>query len=288
MISAALSTLLVLSASYAPAALGQTAANTTTSSSSTASTSSALGLASDLSSGCQAAAGGLLTSDFGACSNIVGLVSVIGASGSILTPLTNWVSGVCSATPCTTDTLKQANQTVSTGCSSDIQKNSVIAVALQTIVSNYNGARDMLCTQYTANSTFCVPSILGNIQTASGSNITINEIVSLVSGNVTPAGKAFANVPSGTYCNDCGHALATQSAAFLAAANGGNSTTNSSATSAISTTCGASFADGKIPSTVRIAGQSAAKKNSSGVRIAGSLVLAVPVALASFSLALFV
>jgi hypothetical protein len=166
MISAALSTLLVLSASYAPAALGQTAANTTTSSSSTASTSSALGLASDLSSGCQAAAGGLLTSDFGACSNIVGLVSVIGASGSILTPLTvsfpslqlyissksprtdflslsfqNWVSGVCSATPCTTDTLKQANQTVSTGCSSDIQKNSVIAVALQTIVSNYNGAR---------------------------------------------------------------------------------------------------------------------------------------------------
>jgi hypothetical protein len=56
--------------------------------------------------------------------------------------------------------------------------------------------RDMLCTQYTANSTFCVPSILGNIQTASGSNITINEIVSLVSGNVTPAGKAFANVPS--------------------------------------------------------------------------------------------
>jgi hypothetical protein len=82
--------------------------------------------------------------------------------------------------------------------------------------------------------------------------------------------------------------LATQSAAFLAAANGGNSTTNSSATSAISTTCGASFADGKIPSTVRIAGQSAAKKNSAGVRIAGSLVLAVPVALASFSLALFV
>ncbi|EFP86854.1 uncharacterized protein PGTG_13236 [Puccinia graminis f. sp. tritici CRL 75-36-700-3] len=259
--------------------------------SSSSSPSSAMGLASGLSPGCQAAAGGLLTSDFGACSNIMGLVSVIGASGSVIPPLTNWISGVCSASPCSADTLKQANQTVSSGCSSDIQKGSGITMALQTIVSNYNGAKDLLCTQYTSNSTFCVPSILGNVQTATGQNITISEVTSLLSGSMTPAGQAFANVPSGTYCTDCGHALVTQSAAFLASSNGGGSSGNASsggAMSSISNTCGASFTDGKLPSTVRVANKNAADnaKNSAAVRLPGSLLIAFSVALSASALAL--
>ncbi|KAH9454158.1 hypothetical protein MJO29_007121 [Puccinia striiformis f. sp. tritici] len=290
MFSSTLSTLIVLSMSYNQIVLGQSTNTSSTGSSAAGSssggTSSALGLAAGLSPGCQAAAGGLLTSEFGTCSNIMGLVSVIGASGSIIAPLTTWISGVCTAAPCSSDTLKQASQSVNNGCSSDIQKGSGIAMALQMIVGNYNGAKDLLCTQYTSNSTFCIPSILGNVESASGQNITISQVTSILSGSMTPASQALANVPSGTYCTDCGHALVTQSAAFMAS-SGASSSNSTSATSSISNTCGASFNDGKIPSSVRVASKTAATgaQNAAGRQV-GSILLVAPIALVTFSLSL--
>merc|ERR1712014_197687 len=112
----------------------------------------------------------------------MGLVSVLGASGSIITPIHNWISGVCSAAPCSNDTLSSATQTISSGCGADAQKGSVAAVALMAIVSNYNAAKNLVCTQYTSNSTFCIPFILGNVQTAAGQNISITEVASILSG----------------------------------------------------------------------------------------------------------
>jgi len=253
---------------------------------------SALSFAASLSPGCQAAAGGLLTSDFGSCSNIMGLVSVVGAPGSIVTPLTTWISGICLAPPCSADTLKQATQTVTSGCGPDVQKGSGIAGALTAVVSNYPGARDLLCTQYSSNSTFCVPSLIENIQTATGKNFTVAELTSMLSGGMSSAGPAAASLPPSAYCNDCGHAVVTQSMNFLAGSAAGGSMNSSAMSgsmnsstagpmSAIASTCGASFADMKVPSSVRIAGKDSAKPNSAGValRIPAALAVAAPVAL---------
>ncbi|WAR56455.1 hypothetical protein PtB15_7B304 [Puccinia triticina] len=246
---------LLLLSVLAAAVHGQ--ANSTSSSAAGTPSSSGgpMALASGLSPGCQAAAGSLLTSDFGACANIMGLVSVIGAPGSVVPPLTTWISAVCAAAPCSPDTLRTANQTVASGCTADIQKGSAIATALQTIVSNYSGAKDLLCTQYAANSTFCIPSVLANVQAATGQNITVSEVTALLTGSATPAGQAFAAVSPGAYCTDCGHALVTQSAAFMAASSAQSSP---AAMASISASCGPAFVDGKLPPSVRNAAKTAA------------------------------
>ncbi|POW18049.1 hypothetical protein PSTT_00121 [Puccinia striiformis] len=266
MFSSTLSTLIVLSMSYNQIVLGQSTNTSSTGSSAAGSssggTSSALGLAAGLSPGCQAAAGGLLTSEFGTCSNIMGLVSVIGASGSIIAPLTTWISGVCTAAPCSSDTLKQASQSVNNGCSSDIQKGSGIAMALQMIVGNLQRSK------YTSNSTFCIPSILGNVESASGQNITISQVTSILSGSMTPASQALANVPSGTYCTDCGHALVTQSAAFMASSGASSSNSTNS-----------------FQRPRRFQDRRHRRQNAAGRQV-GSILLVAPIALVTFSLSL--
>lgn len=293
-----LSSLLLISTSYPPSILGQvssaggssTAAGSSpapapvaagsspapaTGTSSSSGGSSIGSLAAGLSTSCQTAAGSLLTSEFGTCSNIIGLVSVVGATGSVISPLNNWISGVCSATPCSNATLTSATQTITSGCGADALKGSAIAAALTNIISNYNPVKDLLCTQYSSNSTFCVPYLLGNVQTATGINITLNEVVSMLSGG---ASQSFANVPPSAYCNDCGHALVTQSNALTAATNVGSVTagTNVSSTGASSSAagvCGASFNDNKLPSTIRIAGKDASgnAKNGSAFRPSASM-----------------
>lgn len=75
-------TLVATVLSLASAARGQAASTSASSSGGVA------GLIAGLSQSCQAAAGSLLSSDFGTCANIVGLVSVIGAQGSVVSPLT--------------------------------------------------------------------------------------------------------------------------------------------------------------------------------------------------------
>lgn len=68
-------------------AMAQDSAASTPTPSSGSSAGGVAGLVSGLSSSCQAAAGSLLSSDFGSCANIIGLVSVIGAQGSVVPAL---------------------------------------------------------------------------------------------------------------------------------------------------------------------------------------------------------
>jgi len=268
---------LLISISYYQSALGQT----TTGGSSSAGPSNGTGgnsigsLASGLSTNCQTAAGSLLTSDFGTCSNVIGLVGVVGSTGSVVSPLNNWITGICSATPCSNSTLSSATQTVSSACGPDAQKGSVVAGALTSIVSNYNVVKDLLCTQYASNSTFCVPFLLGNVQTATGVNVTMNEVISLLTGG---ASQSFNNIPPSVYCNDCGHALLTQSNALTAATNvgsvpAGTNASSTGASSAAAGVCGASFNDNKLPSTIRVAGKdtSGNAKNAAGLGPSASL-----------------
>lgn len=243
-----------------------TTSSPTTSSSTATTTSSSSGsknsLTAGLSTECQAAAGGLLSSDFSSCANIIGLVSVLGATGSVLSPLESWISGICSSSPCSSSTLSTASSSINSGCSGDVSKNVPSAIALNTVINNYQAVRNMICTQYSGNSTFCVPYVLGNIQTATGKMITLGEVQGLVTSGL--GSLSLSNVPSGTYCNDCGHAIFTQSAAISVSTSSANNLTVAStgASSSLTTTCGAGFGDGKIPSAVRIAGSGGASGNA--------------------------
>jgi hypothetical protein len=147
----------------------------------------------------------------------------------------------------------------------------------------------MFCTQYKQNSTFCLPSVLGDVESQSGQKITLGEVVSLISGKLTKADLAFMSVPKvretfephlnsnsqtdksiitvplilsphqkETYCTPCGHAIVTKSATMIDAIRkdpvGIEFNYDSSSTvHQISGICGAAFEDQQIPDSVRIA-----------------------------------
>jgi hypothetical protein len=53
----------------------------------------------------------------------------------------------------------------------------------------------MFCTQYKQNSTYCLPSVLGDVESQSGEKMTLGEVVSLITGKLTKADRAFMSVP---------------------------------------------------------------------------------------------
>lgn len=84
----------------------------------------------------------------------------------------------------------------------------------------------------------------------------------------------------GAYCTDCGHALFTQAAAIKPS---GTSTNATAASGNLAAKCGASFTDGQLPSTVKVAGTgSSAAKNSGAAQDTPRFAIALSVlALAS-------
>lgn len=255
----------------AAASVYQVAAQSSTSSSGAPASGSSAGgggvtsLVSGLSSSCQAAAGSLLSSEFGSCANIIGLVSVIGSKGSVVPSLNTWITGICTSNPCSDSTLSTAQSSVNTGCSDDVTKGTASAVSLTTIVGNYKPIRNMLCTQYVSNGTYCVPGILTDIQNASGKNISVMEVQGLLTQGSSALQTMLGNIPSGTYCTDCGKAIFIEAAQIKA---NGTSTNATAASGSLGSQCGASFVDGNLPTTVRIGSAANSAKNSGVAQVA--------------------
>ncbi|WAQ85896.1 hypothetical protein PtA15_6A525 [Puccinia triticina] len=214
--------------------------------------------AAKLSPACQMAASSLLGGEFGSCANILGLVSSFEAKDSLVSPINHWVSAACASAPCSKEGLAAASHMIKTGCASDLQEGSIAAVAMYSILTHYDVTRDMFCSQYTHNSTFCLPSVLGAVEAQSGEKITLGEVVSLIAGKLTRADRAFLSVSKETYCTPCGHAIVTRSATMIDAIRQDPLGIRfdykpDSAVHLISEICGPSFEDHKVPSSVRVA-----------------------------------
>ncbi|KAH9472025.1 hypothetical protein Pst134EA_002653 [Puccinia striiformis f. sp. tritici] len=211
-----------------------------------------------LSSSCQLAAAGLLASEFGTCANVLELVSIFDAKDSLVSPINDWVSGACSATPCRQEGLARASRMIRTGCQQDLEEKSVAATALYSVITHYNATRDMFCTQYKENLNYCLPSVLGNVESESGQKITVDEVMSLLAGKFTAADPAFMSVPKEAYCNPCGQAIVSQSAAMMDAIRedpvGIQFNFHSGDTvHQISDICGPAFEDQTLPNAVQVA-----------------------------------
>ncbi|KAI9619541.1 hypothetical protein H4Q26_014306 [Puccinia striiformis f. sp. tritici PST-130] len=258
--------------------------------------------AAKLSPPCQLAASGLVTGEFGTCANIIGLVSILEAKESIVAPIDvspmpisspssqegslplghfAWVSGACSSAPCSKEGLATASQTIKTGCAADLKEGSVTAVAMYSILTHYDVTRDMFCTQYKSNSTFCLPYVLGNVESQSGEKMTLGEMISLITGKFTKADRSFMAVPTrltdllflvsrftvhpqSAYCNPCGQAIVGKSAIMIDAIRKDPvgipfNYTSSEGVHVISDICGPSFEDKQLPNVVQIAQPKAGK-----------------------------
>lgn len=78
------------------------------------------------------------------------------------------------------DTLNSASESISNGCSAEISDGNQLITGANTVISQYpvcplsfsdyaglmqkQLVRAMLCQRYTSNGTYCVPSVLGNVQ----------------------------------------------------------------------------------------------------------------------------
>ncbi|KAI7966867.1 hypothetical protein MJO29_000144 [Puccinia striiformis f. sp. tritici] len=192
---------------------------------------------SKLSTSCQLAAGSLLSGEFGTCADLMGLVSILETKESIISPINTWVTDACSGSPCDQASLAAASRVIRKGCATDLEEQSIAALALYSIITHYDATRDMFCTQHKKDGSFCLPSVLGNVEERSGEKITIAEEA---------------------YCTDCAHAIVSQSAAMIDAIKKDPAGikfeyAHDKHMHQVSDVCGPSFEDRALPPTVQIA-----------------------------------
>ncbi|KII92266.1 hypothetical protein PLICRDRAFT_88909 [Plicaturopsis crispa FD-325 SS-3] len=162
--------------------------------------------AQTLSSGCQQTLAEIAASSEYDCLNAGALASLAigGSNTSVVDPINNWLSGLCSQAACSNDTISNAVSNVTSGCSSDLSNagfslpsdalSSVIGIVQQV----YPVARQALCLKDTSASTNCITQTLTNIQNTYGP-LTISSIPSVAS---TLAGSLSA-LPANITCTDC-------------------------------------------------------------------------------------
>ncbi|KZT67171.1 hypothetical protein DAEQUDRAFT_406105 [Daedalea quercina L-15889] len=213
-----------------------------------------------LSSTCQSTLAQLVTSTETTCLNAQSLVGLVVSTSdaSVISTINSWLTGMCSQTACSNQTLSDVVSNVTSGCSSDLQSAGISTSDPSELVSivqqYYPTVREAACLADTSdNKTLCATELLTNIQSQVGT-ITKSNVQSVVSeiaeGSIT--------LGSNVTCTDCTKAmygLAAQADPSLA------STYNST----VADQCGASFTNGTEPSTItQTANDAASSSTSSG------------------------
>ncbi|GAA5961140.1 hypothetical protein JCM3765_001241 [Sporobolomyces pararoseus] len=154
-----------------------------------------------ISSNCQSAALTLLGSDFATCSNLQGLLGIATSlDGSLVDPVNTWLGGLCTSGNCSSSAIQNATSVVDQGCSSDIADGNVLITTLRTAIENFNAEKEAVCLRSTSNNTYCITSLLSEIQNATDTQLSISSLATL---NLT----AFEQIPSSTVCTDCNSAI---------------------------------------------------------------------------------
>ncbi|KAG0143642.1 hypothetical protein CROQUDRAFT_677505 [Cronartium quercuum f. sp. fusiforme G11] len=228
-------------------------------------------LIGSLSSSCQGAAAGLMTSDFATCANIMDFIPVIGATGSIVTPFSNWVTTTCPLAPCSDATASAALTSINQGCASDIAKGVPTAVSLSSIVANYGALRTMVCAQYVSNSTFCATTLFSAIEKATTKPVTVTNLETFITEGFSSLVPLLAAVPNSQYCNACGKELYIDASKIKTVAKTSSAASASSNDALTSSICGASFVDGQHPTSVR---QATASNTTTSSTLGGTSAVA--------------
>ncbi|GAA6028206.1 hypothetical protein JCM8097_006915 [Rhodosporidiobolus ruineniae] len=197
------------------------------------------GLTDGLSQTCTSAALSLVTSsDFATCASLGSLISVFTSSGSIVQPINGWLESVCaSSNNCTDAQLQNATAVIDQGCATEESNGNAIVSTVRQLVENWNGVKEGLCLASTSNSTFCVTNLLSDIQNATATDLSLSTLTNFNASS-------FTSIPASAVCTDCSHALISKWGPIF----GANS--SDTITGSIAQTCGSSFNDGEVPTTV--------------------------------------
>jgi len=222
-----------------------------------------------LSSQCQATLASVVTSADAKCLNAQSLVGLVVASenSSVVSPINNWLTGMCSQGSCTNETLAAVVGNLTSGCSSELSSlgfSSSDSGELTSIVQMvYPTARKVACLADSSNSnSLCVTETLTNIQPYTGtlSLSNIGSIISEISGGSVP------HLPNNVTCTNC------TKAAYDIISQAYPEVVQGSANSTITSQCGASFVDGQEPASITQMANTAIASNPTSAASLGASV----------------
>lgn len=187
----------------------------------------------------------MLSSPDAQCLNPSALLSLVTGSSnsSIISPINNWLQGLCPQAPCSNGSLAQVVTNLTSGCSAELSNSGIATTSssqLTTIVQQaYPAVRQVICLRNTTANDLCVTELLTDIQSAVGTNITSGNLIQVFT-NLLVGSK----IPPSIACSDCvkeSYNIINQD--FPALLNGSTS-------SAISSTCGTAFINGATPTDI--------------------------------------
>jgi hypothetical protein len=187
-----------------------------------------------------------------------------GTDSSIISPVDNWLHGLCSVGSCTDTTLAFLVTNVTSGCGPEMSAifGSLSSSQLTSLVQEgYPTVRNILCLEDTSdNDELCVTQTLTNVQATTGT-FTLSEVSSLLN---TVIGGATLGLPQNTTCTSCTQeSYNIANADFPALVGSENST--------VQNTCGADFTDGSTPSGIVQTASNTIFSSSSSVNGGSSL-----------------
>ncbi|KAJ9098342.1 hypothetical protein QFC19_006466 [Naganishia cerealis] len=139
-------------------------------------------------------------------------------------------------------TLQSAESSITSSCSSDLSSSNGLVTGLQQVVSLYPTVRSVVCLENTSNHTRCITETLYAIQNATGTELSVNGITSLLSGTNTTLLNEIGNLNASVLCTPCTQAM------YKAVEARNASVASGTIGKAINTKCGANFTTGNSSS----------------------------------------
>lgn len=162
------------------------------------------------------------TSDVGQCLQVSALLPALLTEGSVIPPVDQYLSTICSSEPCSNATLNSTASAVYQGCSTELEKYGISNQTLFDIINYYPLAREVAClktteaesfanasipvnsTAYnTTNGTFCVTDLATDLSAYLGVNLTTSYIETVALGGNSSALQSLKSIPPTALCTDC-------------------------------------------------------------------------------------
>lgn len=182
------------------------------------------------------------------CLNPNGLLQVFlqGTSNSVVTPIDNWLKGLCAEGPCSNDDIAAIVTNITTGCATDLQSvlgNATPGSLTPLVQQIYPTVRKVVClADASDNKQLCVTQTLTNIQTVTGT-LTIDKIQQLATTISNGQTSSLSNV---NFCTPCVKQAYNVAKGDFPAVFGQGTTPASD----LQAKCGSSFIDGASDSNI--------------------------------------
>jgi hypothetical protein len=228
-----------------------------------------LSSAQTISSGCRQTLLNMLGSPAAQCLNPSALLSLATASpnASVISPVDNWLTGLCAQAPCTNSSLSAVVTNITSGCSTELSSFGVSisnpSQIINIVEEAYPTIRQAACLKDNSASKLCATELLTDIQASVGT-LSITSLVQIIPNLLSGS----ASIPQTVTCSDCvkqTYNVVQQNFPGLL---------GSGASSALGTACGSAFTNGATPTEISQSASTASPGTNSKASTATSLLSA--------------